>query len=328
MDSQAESVPPPRKSQPKDSDGEQPTDEPAPDDGQQTPDPDGEKPADPPPAEPAAQFDKDDQPFLKKMSKEASAHFGKKITALKEQLTTAQASQTDLQSKLDAAEGKKLPDQWYEHERAFELSPKFQEISGKFGEEQKITNFWHAQLERCKANSDLRDGDEFIPYYIPGPDGKLLEVTEDKYSSRHEVSINDLRQQHYKNQEKLSDEAERVKEDFVKTHKQSDKGVRDAVSQHLPWVADEKSPLQKTMKDIIAKAPAVYRDHPMTHAFAAMSAQMLYEKAARMDLEAKIKAAKGVEDDQREAGPIPGRARTKKDSSEDTVYKDGDFVGM
>lgn len=337
MDSEGDSAvpadaPPPPPPPPEDSD-ETPASEPAGDDGAagDLDDPNKDKPAQPPATDknvihPA--FDEDDKAFLKQMPRRAAEHFGKKLAGLKEQLTTAQQTATEAQSKLDAAEGKKLPDSWYEHERAYELSPQFQEVGGQFAEEQKITHFWTEQLRRCKANASAREGDAFIPYLLPGTDGKLIEVSEDQYSAEHEVTISDLRQPHYENQKALAAEAEKIQKEFTAKHKQGDSDIRAAVVDKLSWLKDDKHAFQKPFKDVLSKLPAAHKNNPFAYAFAATVVQLLYEKAARMDLEAKQKAATDVADDQRAAGPIPRGAASKKSVAADREYTMADMAGM
>ena len=303
---------------------------PTPDPNEPQPDP---NPDDPPADKPEApaQFDKDDEPFLKKMHKDASTHFGKKVTALKQQLAVAQKSATELQSKLDTAEGKKLPDSWYEHEAAYQLAPEYQEVSTKFQTELNITGFWSQQLESILINSDPNTPEDapFVPYSIPGPDGKLVQVTsQEHYDPRHRRVIEDLRQHHYKNQEKLSAEGERIQKEFVGKHKGENDAIRKAVEEKLPWVKDEKHPAHASMKAVLDKVPAAHKNNPFAYAFAATAVQLLHEQSKRQEAEKKIAAANGAADDQRQAGPIPGRAARKAAAAEEVVYKAEDMTGL
>lgn len=304
--------------------GDPPPDEAPPQDPPAQDDP----PEDPPPAPAEVKFDKDDEPFLKKMHKDASTHFGKKIAGLKETLAAETAKATDLQAKLDAAEGKRLPDSWYEHPDAFRLSPQYTEISTKFEQEQGITNFWTEQLRRCKANASLGESDAFIPYEMVGPDGKLMSVTEDKHTAANEVTIADIRQRHYRNQEKLADEGNQIQKTFLEQHKKTDAEVRAAVAEKMPWVKDEKHPFQKTLKEIQSKLPATHRNSPFGYAFAVLCVQHLAAIHENKELRGKKAAQDGLRADQRAAGPIPGKAGAARSTAADTVYKPDDLVGL
>lgn len=289
---------------------------------------DGDEPADPPPA---SQFDKEDEPFLKRMSKEASAHFGKRITALKGQLTTAQQQATELQSKLDAADGKKLPDSWYEHESAFKLSPQYTEIEKNFQKETAATHFWDEQLEACMYNSDANTPEDapFQPYEVPGPEGKLVTIdSPEKYHPRHRKVLDDLRQSHYKNQERLSAEGQKLATEFSAKHKAEDAALRKAAADKLPWLNDPKHAYQEGFKTILSKLPPAHKNNPFAYIFAALAVQHSAALAENKALRDKAKAGEGIQEDQRKAGPIPGRAGSKKATAQDVVHKPEDMVGL
>jgi hypothetical protein len=277
------------------------------------------------PAAQAVEFDADDKPFLKQMSEKASQHFGRKIVALKQQQAEAAQQLQEMQSKLDAADGKKLPDAWHDHEQAYTLSPQYQEISGKFAQEQAATHFWDEQLEACLLN---KNSETFTPYMMPGQDGKPVRVTEDQADPRHEKYLNDLRQQHYRNQEKLATEAQAIAGTFGKTYKEADTAVRGETAKHFKWLADKKHMLQKPFSDLLSKIPEPYRKHPLAEQNAALATQLIALKLAYDDLKRGKEAAAGVEDDQRRAGPIPGKHARNSHKAEEVVYKVDDLAGM
>lgn len=295
------------------------------------PEPVDDKPPEKPdidPAPPAVEFDEDDKPFLKKMSKEASAHFGKKIVSLKEQVGELTQAKTELESKLEAADGKKLPDSWHDHEEAYVLSPEFKEVSQKFAAEQKTTAFWHKQLLACKYNTTSPEGSDFVPYYTMGEDGKPVQVTPATHSADHEVTIGDLRMEHYRNQEKLAEQSNKIAADFGKIHKEAATQVEAAINDKRPWIKDTKNPLNKTYTQILEKVPKPYRNHPMAKAFAASTVHVLMLQAKIQEAAKKAEVKKSVADDQKEAGPIPGKHGKSSSKGDDVVYKPEDMTGM
>lgn len=314
------------------SEGEEPTDQTPPQD-QDEPDSnvDDEGEGDDAPAKAEADadpFTEEDQPFLKKMHQSASQHFRKRLSVLQNQLSEKEAAAAALQSQLDQAGGKKLPDSWYEHEAAYTLSPQYQEVTQKFQQEQDITHFWSEQLQRCKANAHAREGDGFVEYQVPGRDGKPVTITEENYNPSHEDTIDDMRQQHYRNQEKLSSQAEKIGEEFSQKHKAANDDVRSESVKKLPWIKDKKHPYHKPYTEAMEKINPVHKNNPWAQTAVALAIFAIDMMAQGKNAKVKQQKAKESEDDQREAGPIPGRRGKSSNTTDDIVYAPEDMVGM
>src|SRR6185295_6047367 len=119
--------------------------------------------------------DKEDEPFLKKMSKEASAHFLSKQAKLKSELEV-------LKQKVEASK-RPYPENYLEHPEAYSLLPEYGENVQKLNQADMEYRHWYNQLVRIEEGKDWQD--------IKGLDeyGNLVLSDPNKASTRDKIAV-------------------------------------------------------------------------------------------------------------------------------------------
>jgi hypothetical protein len=281
--------------------------------------PDGEDaPVEPPAGEP--EVDADLKPFLKQMSKQASAAVLKKLQAGKAEVERIAAERDSLTDKLQQFEGKKLPDSWYNDPNAFRATPQYQEAEQKFNQAKQTTDYWSETLAAYE-NGEVRydpASNKFIPNDPENPTPVNARI------KRH---IEDQRLQAYESQKEHANAANEIRSNFTSRYKSASEKVLTETHKLFPYAKDDKSPLHKPYKDILSQVPQEFRDHPVAQLAASLGVRVLQYQAA-LDAEKKKNTTRqAVKLDQRKAPPIPGK-KSRPSASGDKVWTDAELADL
>lgn len=303
--------------------GDEPGDTDAPTDQPASGEPTDEPPADdaepPAPAEPG--IDADLKPFLKQMSKQASAAVLKKLNAVKQEAATVAAERDALNEQVAQFQGKKLPDNWYADPEAYRAVPQYREAEQKFMEAQAATGDWGEKLSAYEAGEMVYDAatNTLVPHTGPEPATP---------NPRVRRMIEDKRMEAYKQQERFAAEANGIRENFANTYKQAEQHIVGNTEKLFPWVKDEKNPAHTYYKKVLEQFPKEFRGQASARLAAALGVRVLQLQVALQDRDKQIKAKNGVRDDARKNGPIPGRKARASTNPVDKEWKDEDLAGL
>ncbi len=107
-------------------------------------------------------------PLFRKMSNDAREHV---VAVLKRQAKDIENAKAELETtKKQVQEG--VPQNWYEHEEAYQLLPDFKKAQGEIGQLRQYSNFYRQQLIAIK------EGEKWVDL-VMGADGKITQVERD-----------------------------------------------------------------------------------------------------------------------------------------------------
>jgi len=302
--------------------GDEPGDTDAPADQPATDEPADDAPAaedEPPPAEP--EIDADLKPFLKQMSKQASAAVLKKLNAVKQEAAAAAAERDALNEQVAQFQGKKLPDNWYADPEAYRAVPQYREAEQKFMEAQAVTADWGEKLAAYEAGEIVFDATKgaFVPNAAEEPATP---------NPRVKRMIEDKRMEAYEQQKQFAAQANGIRENFANTYKQAEQHIVGNTEKLFPWVKDEKHASHAHYKKVLEQFPKEFRGQASSRLAAALGVRVLQLQVALQDAQGQIKAKNGVRDDARRNGPIPGRKARSSTSPVDKVWSDKELEGL
>lgn len=265
-----------------------------------------------PPSRDYSKFDPADVPFLKQMSNQAFKHMSERLESFKTSIAEKDAALAEV------AQGKNLPDDWYNDPAAGEASPEYKSVKVEFDKAQAETHRLGILLdsyEEGRLKYDPQTG-QFVPNDDETPPSKALVR-----------KISDARAELYEKQKELAVKGNGVLQNFGRVYSTAATEVDTVTEKMLPWSKDEKHAWNKPFKDLLAKVPKVFRNHPLARQNAALAAAAISYKILAEDREKQLKAKAGVLQDQRRAGPSPNRGGRSNGSEIDKKFTIADFSG-
>jgi hypothetical protein len=259
------------------------------------------------------------KPYLKQMSKQASAAVMKRLAAVKADAERATAERDGLNEKLLQFEGKKLPDSWYNDPNAFQAVPQYQEAATKFAEAQKETDKWTELSDAYESGEVKFDGQKFVPNDPDNPS---------PINPRIKRQLQDNRIAAYEAAKEHASKANEIRNNFSSQYKAAADQITGQTEKLFPFVKDDKAGLHQPYQRILKQIPPQFREHPSSHLASALGVTVLTMKAELETLRAQVKAKSGVAVDKLKAGPIPGRPKASLSSVLDQKYTDKDLEGL
>jgi hypothetical protein len=291
-----------------------------------TPEGEAEAPAEAPPTDvPKAgkrdysRFPEEVQGKLKQMSNAAFEEYSKTFDAK----VSLEAKVKELESKADP---NKLPDNYYEHEEGYTLSPQYKEAAGVLTNAEKEAAFIRSQMDAYDQGNVV-----FEPGWVNGEvvpcvrvNGKLMQATSPEQGMQPTKAWEREMLTRLTRAENLKGEAVgrigTLQQQFKTEHEAAKNIVLEGVKQLAPWSAKKDDPVNQWAQAYKAKAiPKIYQGHPLAESTAQATAWGLTQQKRAEALEAKVKALENSRSDARKAPPVPTRGK-QASTTKETVF--------
>ncbi len=210
-----------------------------------------------------------------------------------------------------------IPNQWYEHPEAYQLSKEFKDLSATYARQDAVEQFYEQQLLNVKAANDF--------FVIQGWDaqGNPIYSAAQKASNQAEIFLQRELAKASQLKIQLESRSENLSQSFRQQHQQASESVNREVQSYIDRLDKNLKFEEKDVEVLVNALPKMYRDHPLAKQFARMGAlnlsqgryiqKLLGEKTQQVKLEA----------DKKLAGP-----RTAKISKEPSGAKLGNRNGV
>lgn len=278
-------------------------------------------PTDVPPQKPKRDYSKyppEKHDALKKMSNVAFAEY----EATYDAKVALEAEVKDLKSKADP---NRLPDNYYEHEEGYTLSPQYREAAQAISKVETEANFVRAQLRSIREGKPFflpgydKDG-RLVPYsvgaggqYAPAAPGDAgIEPTEEW---KDELSRALMRGEQLKGE--AAGQIRSLQQQFKAEHEQAKTMVFDGIKQLAPWSSDKNNEVTKWAEEVRTKGvPKPYQNHPMATAYAHTLAWGKTQQQRAEKAEKALAARTSLTADSKKAPPVPSRGKQPARTSE------------
>lgn len=151
-----------------------------------------------------------------------------------------------------------VPDSYYEHERAFTLTPEYERAALAANEAQVVYNHWMQQL------NDVRQGSKTFKTLTRDANGNLAYGKDMPADAAAEVNLLSLFQSSHNQLMTYNGKLAAVQEGYKGNYNQAKQWVEGMNSNTFTAFKDEKSVLSVAAKEYVEKTlPAVFRTNPL-----------------------------------------------------------------
>lgn len=243
-----------------------------------------------------SKFEEADRPFLKQMSRQAFDHIAAKLLSQAETIKQKEAALAEIQTNL--ADGKTLPDAWYNDPAAAEATPEYKAAKTEFEkakvETERLTNimdqYESGQVKYNHATNTFIPNDDETP-----PDARVSRL------------LADARLQAFEAQKEHAGKGNAIAANFGRFYKAAEEKVTQSVNKLFPWMSDPKHENQAYAAQIHAEWPKPFRSHPVAKLASALAVEHIKLKTAYAELKKQLAAEKSLKTARRAAGPNPSR---------------------
>jgi hypothetical protein len=241
-----------------------------------------------------------------------------------------EAAQKSVQLAVELEAQKKLlqeggiPNQWYEHPEAYQLSKEFRELSSAYARQDAIEQFYEQQLLNNKSGNDF--------YVIQGFDaqGNPQYSAAQKASNQGEIFLQRELSKATQLKAQLEGRSENLRTNYQQHHQQAAGAVQKEVQGYVDRLDKNLKFEEKDVQALTSALPQMYRDHPLAKAFCQLGAlnfsQARYIQKLTGEQAQKVK----LEADKKLAGPrvgkIPAQPSGAKLGNRKDVYSLDEFL--
>jgi hypothetical protein len=236
----------------------------------------------------------DEVKIFKGMSNDAYKALFPKYQAFKE----VEAKRKELEErevKIKTAEPKSV----YDHERAYELAPAFQEKARVVQVMDFETNYWKEQYAKCEAGEDWQPLEtDAQGNYVAGKAQPA-----NPQAKSHLLSKLTLATQYGA---QARQELQQVALHYSSRRQELAQGIKSYEKKYFPYFEDLASPHQATIKQVLNAIPEEFRDHPLSPFLAKAMTCIQILNNNNQALSKQIKSASTAKADAKKAGPNLG----------------------
>jgi hypothetical protein len=235
------------------------------------------------------------KPLFERMSNEAFNHF----KPLLKEHETLQKKIKDLEENPPRPKDA-LPENYYEHQNGFILSPEYIQYANSVNEAQSVVEHWKSQLDSVREGAKTYQGlvrDPNTKQIVLGP----VQNVDNRTQSYLEQTFMGANTQSYSLSAKLNE----LQNSFAGKHTQALNDVRAFEKQMFPDFEDPKHPMNAVIQDTLRQINPVFRKNPLAILVAkyAVQAQTLITALNDAKKPAGTVVTNKVKDAQSKAGP-------------------------
>lgn len=225
------------------------------------------------------------------------------------------AQQLEEQRKI--AEGKGIPDSWYQHPEAYTLTPEFRQVSTQYSQYDQMERHYTDQI------AAIQDGKPWVAVTGVDANGNLQFSQPQQATPQAFALVNQALMQATTYKSQLQGKVEQLASNFQTTHKQAEAQLNTEVQKFIDKVHPDIKPVEVDEKNALGSMHPMYQNHPVAKSFAKsvamnfaqgrMIAKLLAEKeqSAKVAADTKLAGPRG-NNKLPKAGPTDGGARNGK----------------
>jgi hypothetical protein len=193
----------------------------------------------------------------------------------------------------------KIPDNWYEHEEAYALTPEFRQVSSDINEAASVIRHWQQQI------SNIRQGKDWEGLAWDTQNKRIVRTAPVAGTPEAEAAII-ANLNHAQNQlVQFQNEARQIQQQFRGGYEGARNEVTELTKQFFGnyETEGEKHPMAQVVKNVFDKIPQAYRGHPLAKLVAYTAANNVQLRLILDDMQKKQGATERVTQTAKAAGP-------------------------
>lgn len=199
-------------------------------------------------------FGEQQQIWLRRMPSDAREHFAKKLREERELKETIKGYEEKVKNLTVGKEV--LPESYYEHPRAFELSSEYQNATRNINTSVSIYNHWLAQKNKIESGEDWQDLEDEV-----GADGKftgnIIVKDPEPTTTAAKVHIDEMLNGARMQIQQFKATAANLAENFKVNHIKHQENIRSLAQKYYPQFEDKNYEGYKTLEKVVEELPKV-----------------------------------------------------------------------
>jgi hypothetical protein len=235
-------------------------------------------------------------PLFKQMSNEAFAKIKPIYIEYKKTQTLLAEKDRKIEELQKIGNNAQLPASYYEHPKAYTLSPEYQTKVQQAELASSVLDHWHTQLSKIRKGEDWQG-------LTRNSAGEVVMTPPQPATDADELSVQRFITQAQNQLLKFEQNVDNHVHEFTARHQGDIQILRDAEAKFFPGYDDPKHPSASIQKNVIEALPASMRDHPVSRTLAKVTANNTFLQAQNRDLQKKLEIAEGKLKDRNNGQP-------------------------
>jgi len=201
------------------------------------------------------------------------------------------------------ADPNRLPENWYEHERAIEMTPEWSALNEQYSRHETEATHWQRQMARIQSGSLVWQPLQYSKErgYYPGPEQAVPEDIDKRVALLSEMET--AKTKMTTGMAYLQQKADTLTTEFKKNYQQINTYYDEPIKKYFGGMPKELAPQEAHEKQLVDLVHPAHRNHPLVKLAGKLFSVALNQGEAIRKLRGEASTKNLIQQDRQAAGP-------------------------